>query len=137
MICSTETSVALASRSGKAVYSDGQQRCHPIARHHLSSLVQKLNVDVLSKILQRHFCTQKRTRLIYQVGPIFELRVMRHTAFQYDGLKLRKPRRFSGSAWITTLSMFDHFSAPLQCTNLCNTDDYSPIPTHLKLKSGF
>ena len=87
---------------------------HPIARHHLSSLVQKLDLDVLSKILQRHFCTQKRTRVTYQLGPIFELRVMRHPAFQYDGLKLREPRRFSGSAWITTLSVFDHFSAPLQ-----------------------
>jgi hypothetical protein len=61
---------------------------------------------------------------------------MRHPAFQYDGLKLREPRRFSGSAWITTLSVFDHFSAPLQGTNLRNTDDYSPIPTHLKFKSG-
>src|SRR5262249_60954056 len=46
------------------------------------------------------------------------------------------PRHCSGSARISTLAVFDHFSAPLQSTNLCNTGDCSPIPTHLKLKSG-
>src|SRR5215475_11223757 len=61
---------------------------------------------------------------------------MHHPALQRDGVKLRETRQFSGSAQFTTLSVFDHFSAPLQCTNLCNTDDYSPIPTHLKLESG-
>src|SRR5262249_40478976 len=45
-----------------------------------------------------------------------------------------RPGRFSGSARITTLSVFDHFSAPAQCANFCNTGDYSAIPCHAKLE---
>src|SRR5262249_60454354 len=45
-----------------------------------------------------------------------------------------RPGRFSGSARITTLSVVDHFSAPAQGGNCCNTGDYSAIPWHAKLE---
>ena len=59
---------------------------------------------------------------------------MRQPASQYNGLKLRAARRFSGRARIATLSVFDHFSAPPQCANFCNTSDYSTIPSHTELE---
>src|SRR5262249_31673547 len=89
-----------------------------IARHHLSSLVQKFDLDVLSKILSRQ---RSCFRIHYRLGPLgpaCELRVTSHPALPRDGLKLRAARRFSESARVTALSVFDHFRAPLQCTNL-------------------
>ena len=134
LMCWIATALAFASRSGRAWYSETQQRKIVVRDRELASLVVEIEDDILAKIRERHLAAERCLQLPHLAGPGLEVEIMRHAALQRDGIVLGAPRRFATGAGVATLAMLDNLGGALQRRHLADAGNIAPVPAQPKFE---
>src|SRR5215472_16854508 len=101
---------------------------HFVGYRDLARLIHQIDDDVLAKIFQRHFRTERVAQLPDLLSPHFEFDIVGDAPLQRDGFEFRTAGRLSARRRIAAFAMFDDFGRSFQQTYLADPGYVFAIP---------